>query len=195
MEWLQAYKIGNAMLKKGSKIEDAYYQSYRLGKNKEGIDKTPCIIDIIIDTKKETISVQRLAFHMNKSIEESNFFTSISGNFTSFYLCNSYLKCDSILDFFGLNEKGEIVADEDTKGKATGFKKAIIEVSKSRKKDYLQSSFMPIRTKLRGSENLCKKLGTVINGLGFIVEQSKKICGNFVESAHELQLNFAQYWS
>lgn len=173
MEWLQTQKIGKALLQSGSKIEDAYYQKYIPKKNREGQDINPCIINIKVDTSNESLEVEKLAFDREKSIPFYNFFSSISGNFTSYYLCNSYLKCNSILDYLGID--GEKIIKDEKEGKPNGFKKVLIEIEKSRKNKHSESQLITIREQVRTNEELCKKIGALINGLGFIIEQSKKI--------------------
>ncbi len=173
MEWLQTQKIGKALLDSGSNIEDAYYQSYIPKKNKEGYEIKPCIINIKVDTSNESLEVEKLAFDRGKSIPLYNFFSSISGNFTSYYLCNSYLKCDSILDYLGID--GEKILKDEKEGKSNGLKKVLIEIEKSRSNKHSESQLITIRKQVRTKEELCKKIGALINGLGFIIEQSKKI--------------------
>lgn len=198
MEWLQAHKIGKALIQSGSKIEDAYYQKYTPKKNKDGHDIKPCIINIKIDTSTECLEVEKLAFNKDESIPLFNFFSSISGNFTSYYLCNSYLKCDSILDYFGI--EGEKIIKDEKEGKPSGLKKVLVEIDKSRESEHSKSQLINVREKIRVNEDLCKKIGTLINGLGFVIEQSKKIekwdkleCFSEVEKEefrHFTKLNF-----
>ncbi len=52
MEWLQTYKIGEALLKSGFTIADAYYQIYKPIKNKDNQDVKPCIINIKVEYGK-----------------------------------------------------------------------------------------------------------------------------------------------
>ncbi|MEI7585498.1 TM1802 family CRISPR-associated protein [Runella sp.] len=172
MEWLQTQKIGKALLQSGSKIEDAYYQSYRQSKNKQGQDIKPCIINITVDTVNESLGIEQLSF-ANDKIRTNNFFTSISGNFTSYYLCNSYLKCSSILDFLGID--GEKIVIDEKEGKPNGLKKVLAEMDKSRGSQHINSILISARDRIRKSENLCKKIGALIKGIGFVVEQSKKL--------------------
>jgi CRISPR-associated protein Cas8b/Csh1 subtype I-B len=172
MEWLQTQRIGKALLESGSKIEDAYYQKYIAKTNRDGQPLTPCIINIRINTTNGSLEVERFAFDNAKSIPLYNFFTSIAGNFTSYYLCNSYLKCGSILDFLGI-DKG-VISDEKNK-KLIGLKKVLAEMDKSRASQHSKSELIILRDKIRENEGLCKKIDLLIKDIGFVVEQSKKI--------------------
>lgn len=183
MEWLQTYKIGKAMIKNGGKIEEAYYQNYREIKNKEGKVKTPCVINIVVNTINEQISIKRLAFDIVDSIAVDNYFSSISGRFTSYFICNSYKKCSSILDFMGIKD-GVIINDKkniriDKNGKESnewnGLKNEISNLCKSRNKDFSSASFMNYREMVRERPVLCKNLFAVINDIGFLVESIKKL--------------------
>jgi hypothetical protein len=173
MEWLQAQKIGKALLLSGSKIEDAYYQKYIPKKNKDGQDIIPCIINIKIDTSTESVEVEKLAFDKDNSISSFNFFSSISGNFTSYFLCNSYLKCESLLDYLGI--ESEKVVNDEKGGKPNGLRKILIEIDKSRGSNHSKSKILNLREEIRSKGDLCKKISALISGLGFVIEQSKKI--------------------
>ena len=195
MEWLQTQKIGKALLQNGSKIEDAYYQNYVPKKNNDGRDLTPCVINIKVDTSTESLNIEKLTFDKDKSIPLYNFFSSISGNFTSYYLSNSYLKCSSILDFFGID--GDKLTSDEKAGKPNGLKKVLSEMDKSRGSEHFKSKIITVREQIRATENLYKKVGTLINGIGFVVEQSKKIekwdkLEHFSEAEKEQFKNFTK---
>lgn len=102
MEWLQTYKIGKALLESENfEPVDAYFQNYKPSKRKVfpyNVRNTQ-VLSINIDLQNNLISSTLEVFDPQR-IKTDNFFTSVSGNFTSYYLCSSYKKITSILDFF-----------------------------------------------------------------------------------------------
>lgn len=182
MEWLQTYKIGEALLKSGIKAEEAYFQTYRPSINKEKKEKTPCIINILVDTNNKTVGVERLAFDSDNSIKMNNYFTSVSGNFTSYFICNAFEKRQSILDFLGI-KNGNVQPDNliktaknvKEKIELRGYEKLLAEISKSRKKDFSTAEFLSLRDRVRITEGLGAKIHALISNLDFVVDKNKEI--------------------
>ncbi len=170
MEWLQTQKIGKALLQTGSKIEDAYYQTYKPKKNKDGQDITPCIINIKIDTSNVNLEVERLAFDKGKSIKSENLFIPGGSSFTGFYTCDTYVNYrfkKGILEFFGkkLDKKGNI--------KDVDIYEEVKKLKKERNIDLHNSLFLKIRGDVITKPQLLEKIMALILGLEYIIENNK----------------------
>jgi len=169
MEWLQTYKIGKALLQSGSKIEDAYYQTYTYKENKDKKAITPCIINIKIDTSDESLEVEKRAFDKDKSIKKENLFIYGAKRFNSFYTCDTYKNYrfkNGILEFLGkkLDKKGNI-NDLD-------IGHEIKELKKKRNIDLQNSQFLKIREDIISKPLLLKKIIALTLGLEYIVENN-----------------------
>ena len=180
MEWLQTYRIGEELLKTGKyKAIDAYLGSYYPSFNKNTKQrKTPYILDVVIDISETEISFALRAFGegtlddglINSVIAKECFFTSVAGNFTSFYLSSSYGKGKekSILDFFGI-EDGKIVKD------SKGFDSELTELIKKGLlgEPIRGSRFMRTRDKIRNNSLLIDLLDKAISSLSLFIDTAK----------------------
>lgn len=217
MEWLQTYKIGKALLDSGKyQPINAYLESYKqatykLPKNKESkqewAEKTPYILDIIADlrpnaTQKVLLDYCELDDSVN-TIKKDNFFTSVAGNFTSYYLATPYSSVESIADFLGINiedkkiipdvqnnKKGkdkvvslefdfdtniDVQQDKKNKDKAVGVKSIYEGLIKSKllETGFNKSLLIELRDLLRQSD-VVETLAMVINNLPKLVEANKR---------------------
>lgn len=190
MEWLQTYRIGDELIKTGKyQAVDAYLGSFYPSQLKDSqLRKTPYVLELIIDININVIRFEIRSFGagtledgINSTVSKENFFTSVAGNFTSFYLCSSYGKEKSILDFFGVR-KGEIL--KDTKKDEVGFD---LEYSGLIKAGLLDESFrnsrlVKTRSLIRENNRLVHLLDKAISNLSLFVDDSKK-------TAFEKELN------
>jgi CRISPR-associated protein Csh1 len=192
MEWLQTYKIGKALLDSG-KYEpiDAYFQNYRPSKSKNPPfePKNAYVLSIMLDTSNSGINVE-ISQYDELSVKKDTFLSTISGNFTSYYLCTPFTKKESILDFFGIS-KG-LVIESDSK-KLTGIEKEYELLIKKEllKPQFRDSQLLQYRNKLREDGLLVKKLCCVVENLNTILTNRKNIDGDKIlevfkdETSHE----------
>lgn len=176
MEWLQTYKIGKALLNSGFKPIDAYFQSYIPQRRKvEPFDtKKAHVITINISTKTNSIQIIFSEFD-DRNANIDGFFSSITGNFTSYYLCTPYKNKTSILDFLGVDECGVLAISNKTK-ELLGYEKEYEELIK---KGLLNDRFrytklISIRNEIRNNSNILKKIGWIVTNLNLIVEKGKE---------------------
>jgi len=105
MEWLQTYKIGKALIDSGQSDKvDAFLVKYLKPKNKNGEEKKPYIVEIIVNIDDKNISIE---YHQDYSIENIKTdlaFQSISGRTENYLLSPVYgdkgLGLKVILNFF-----------------------------------------------------------------------------------------------
>lgn len=178
MEWLQTYKIGDELLKTGKyKISDAYLGEYHPPVNKATKQKKiPYILELLIDLNKLTVGFELRNFGedtlndglINDVISKECYFTSVAGNFTSYYLCNKYGKQSSVLDFFGV-ENGKVI--EEKKGFLSEVDNLIREnlIDSS----IYQSRFIKVRERIRTDAHLVRLLYEAISKLDLFIDSAK----------------------
>lgn len=183
MEWLQTYRIGNELIKTGKyQTVDAYLGSFYPSQIKDSqLRKTPCVLELVIDINVNAIRFEIRSFGVgnledgiNNTISKENFFTSVAGNFTSYYLCSSYGKEESILDFFGI-KKGEILKGK--KKDEAGFDLEYSELIKSGLLNdaFRNSRLVKTRSLIRDNKRLVCLLDKAISNLSLFVDDSKKV--------------------
>lgn len=180
MEWLQTYKIGDELLKTGKyKLSDAYLGEYHPPVNKSTKQKkTPYILELLIDLNKLTVGFELRNFGedtlneglINDVISKEYYFTSVAGNFTSYYLCNKYGKESNVLDFFGI-KNGKVV--EEQKGFLSEVNKLVKE--KLINKSIYDSRFLKVRETVRKSKTLTDLLYTAISKLDLFINETKQV--------------------
>lgn len=178
MEWLQTYKIGDELLKTGEyKQSDAYLGEYHPSINKSTKQKkTPYILELLIDLNKLTVGFELRNFGedtlndglINDVISKEYYFTSVAGNFTSYYLCIKYGKQSSVLDFFGV-ENGKVI--EEKKGFLSEVDNLIREnlIDSS----IYQSRFIKVRERIRTDAHLVRLLDLAISKLDLFIDSAK----------------------
>ena len=183
MEWLQTYRIGNELIKTGRyQSVDAYYGSFYPSQIKDSLlRKTPYVLELVIDINVNAIRFEIRSFGVgnledgiNNTISKENFFTSVAGNFTSYYLCSSYSKVVSILDFFGI-KKGEIL--EGKEKDVVGFDHEYSELIKSGLLNdaFRNSRLVKTRRLIRENKKLVCLLDKAVSNLSLFVDDSKKV--------------------
>lgn len=170
MEWLQLYKIGKQLLEKGLyQPWDAYYEPYKTpkyevttkDKKKEYHYKKLHTLDIVADLDSSSVNLELRAFD-EESIQKENYFTSVAGNFTSFYLATPYFKPQAITDF---------LETYDGKDK---FKTQYESLIKDGFLNHFQhSTLVDVRNKLINNKVLTNTLNAYIKNLPLLVEKSK----------------------
>jgi len=184
MEWLQTYNIGNSLIKSGKyNWQNAYHSSYYPPYIKDTRDrKTPYILEIIIDFPLEEVRLDSrqldgsdLELHdSGNPFVKEGYFTSVAGNFTSYYLCTPYKKGSSILDFFGIKD-GKIKLPKK-KNDLIGYEKDFTQLIKCKllSENFKNSKLVQTRDLVRGNKPIIKGLNTVITNLKLFVEVSQK---------------------
>lgn len=180
MEWLQTYKIGKHLLENGFEPVDAYFENYKPEKN-----KTPFVVEIIIDFKKEKICFDCFQLELNdkdviqKKIKEDNFFTQVGGNFKNYYLTTKYTKAESIKAFFENKTKIKKSKNQIEKREFGGTEKEYEDLIKE---GLLDENFRfednnPLikwRNKLLSDKGIINKLNFSIDNIKLFVEKSKQ---------------------
>lgn len=178
MEWLQTYNIGNELLKTGKyKLSDAYLGDYYPPLNKNTKQrKTPYILEVILNLQKTEVNFALRSFGedslddglLNEVISKEYYFTSVAGNFTSYYLCNSYKNVSNVLDFFGI-KNGKIV--DEKKGLLSEINNLIHDglIDSS----IYQSRFIKVREMIQNSTAFVNSLDKAISSLELFIETSK----------------------
>jgi CRISPR-associated protein Csh1 len=170
MEWLQTYKIGKLLLETGI-VEpvDAFFEVYKPQKIKDSIYyKNTYILPILIDIDSEFVILDDLIDFTNEKIKEDNFFTTVSANFSSFYLSTNISKKNSILDFFG------ITYQKQKEPEKTNEKNIFIEIEKLKKnklidKNFSDAKLIQIRNQINKNKNICFKIRYLIENLDKIL--------------------------
>lgn len=184
MEWLQTYKIGKALIESGKyNWQNAYQGSYYPPYIKDTKErKTPYILELIIDLNLNEVRLDsrqldgiELELHEedNPFVKEG-YFTSVAGNFTSYYLCTPYGKGKSILDFFGIKD-GKL--DQAKKKKELiGFEKEYTQLIKGGllNEKFVESKLVKTRNAVRSNLSIIKQLNTILKDLKLFVEFSQK---------------------
>jgi len=178
MEWLQTYKIGDELLKTGKyKQSDAYLGEYHPPMNKSTKQKkTPYILELILDLNKVSVGFELRNFGedtlndglINDVISKEYYFTSVAGNFASYYLCNKYGNQSNVLDFFGI-ENGKVIDEKK------GF---LTEVDNLIREDLIDSSiyqsrFIKVREIIRKDTQLVCLLDIAISKLDLFIDSAK----------------------
>lgn len=177
MEWLQTYKIGKALLdsKKYEPI-DAYFQNYKVQRTKEPPFplKKSYVLDLLIDTTKSSVDISFREFDESE-IREDNFLSSISGNFTSYYLATSYKNKENILDFFGIRE-GKLIVPKKAEDENIGYEKEYQELIKKKllSSNFPETNLIKKRQKVRENDLIVRKLDSIVINLKNIVEKNNK---------------------
>lgn len=176
MEWLQAYKIGKSLLTSGSRPLDAYFQSYTPPKRKvQPFDrKKAYVVTINLNSSKEELSLGFSGFDGVTS-RKDGFFSSISSNFTSYYLCTPYRSRESILDFLGINKLGNLEISKKEK-ELIGFEKEYEDLIQKGllKSTFKEEKLIAVRNEIRESPRILKKVALLIINLNLFVEKGKK---------------------
>ncbi|MCK4662042.1 MAG: hypothetical protein KAT68_04210 [Bacteroidales bacterium] len=179
MEWLQTYKIGKQLIKsKQFNKYDCYYNNYRISKyeNKvngkiEYIEKEPYVIDFVINLLSNEVELDCRKYK-KEYIQQENYFTSVTGHFTSYYLATNYEKRNSIIQFF---EDKSVIQSSGIK-KLGGFEKEYEGLIRDNllKEDFKDSILIALREKVIKNKELNNKLIKCITSLPLLIEQRKK---------------------
>ena len=176
MEWLQTYKIGKAILKAGSKPVDAYFQTYTAPKRKEEpFDiKKAYVVTVNLNTDTNSLNIHFSEFD-DRNAKIDGFFSSITGNFTSYYLCTPYKSRSSILDFLGISEIGELYRTKNIK-ELLGYEKEYEELIRKGLLDntFKSNELINIRRQIRNNPEVLKKVGALITNLNLFIEKGKE---------------------
>lgn len=184
MEWLQTYKIGKALIESGKYVwQNAYQGSYYPPYIKDTTErKIPYILELIIDLNLNEVRLDsrqldgiELELHEedNPFVKEG-YFTSVAGNFTSYYLCTPYGKGKSILDFFGI--KDEKLEQAKKRKELIGFEKEYTQLIKGGllNEKFVESKLVKTRNVVRSNLSIIKQLNTILKDLKLFVELSQK---------------------
>lgn len=184
MEWLQTYKIGKSLIESGKySWENAYHGSYYPPYIKDSRErKTPYVLEVIIDITSNQVKLNsrqldgfELEPHENKNpFVEEGYFTSVAGNFTSYYLCTPYGKEKSILDFFGIKD-GKLVVPKK-KNELIGFEKEFTQLISGGLlvEKFKESRLLKIRKTVREQETIIQELNTILTNLKLFTELSQQ---------------------
>lgn len=184
MEWLQTYKIGKSLIESGKySWENAYHGSYYPPYIKDSRErKTPYVLEVIIDITSNQVKLNsrqldgfELDPHENENpFVEEGYFTSVAGNFTSYYLCTPYGKEKSILDFFGIKD-GNLVVPKKKK-ELIGFEKEFTQLISGGllNENFKESRLLKIRKVVCERETIIQELNTILTNLKLFTEFSQQ---------------------
>ena len=180
MEWLQIYKIGEQLINAGINTKyDSFYNYYKEKKYEEKIDgkttyktKTPFVLNIGINTNKDSIKLSSKKLNRNEEAKENNCFTTVSGRFNNYYLSTTYENRDSIKNFF----EDKSVIQKNGKKKLAGFEKEYEDLIKEGllSEEFRDSELNKLRKIIIENNKLHQKLNLLINNLPLLVENGKQ---------------------
>lgn len=178
MEWLQTYKIGKQLINSNQFDKyDCYYNNYRISKyeNKvngkiEYIEKEPYVINIVINLLSNEVELDCRKYK-KEYIQQENYFTSISGNFTSYYLAANYEKRNSIIQFF----ENKSIMQKNSKIKLGGFEKEFDDLIKDGllNDDFRESDLIRLRKIIINEKEINIKIINCVENLPVLIEQRK----------------------